>query len=257
MSKPQVSQHQLNEQQYQGKSEAYLKSKVHAQGLEFGKMQALVQQHQYQEILDLGCGGGHVSYHLAPYAKAITAYDLSAEMVDLVVQQAQQKGFANVTGQVGVAENLSFAAQRFDLVVSRYSAHHWQNLPQALAEIHRVLRDHGRVVIFDIVGSSHPILDTFIQSIEFIRDPSHVRDYSLAEWIQMTEQAGFHAQQIERQSLTLDFQSWVQRMQSPADAVATILNLQNKVSDLVRDYYKVQKDGTFVSQAVYLELTKI
>lgn len=252
-----IDQHQVNQQQYSNKSEAYLHSQVHAQGVEFVKMQNLIQQYQFKHILDLGCGGGHVTYQIAPFVDHVTAYDITPEMVDLAVQQSAQKGFHHVIGQVGTAENLNFPQHHFDCVISRYSAHHWQNIRQAMYEIHRVLKPHGKVIMFDILGNSNPILDTFIQSIEMIRDSSHVRDYSLAEWMSFAERAGFRIETIEKQSLTLDFQTWVERMQTPTDAVNTIRDLQTKVSDQVRQYFKIQEDGTFTSEAVYLVLSKI
>lgn len=252
-----IDQHQVNQQQYANKSEAYLHSQVHAQGAEFAKMQALIQQHQFKSVLDLGCGGGHVTYQVAPWVDHVTAYDITPEMVNLVVQQAQKKGLHHVIGQVGAAESLNFSNETFDCVISRYSAHHWQSIRQAMHEIHRVLKPQGKVVMFDILGNSNPILDTFIQSIEMIRDPSHVRDYSLAEWMSFAEQAGFRIEIVEKQSLKLDFQTWVARMQTPIDAVNTIRDLQHKVSDQVRKYFKIQEDGTFSSEAVYLVFSKI
>ena len=252
-----IDQHQVNQQQYANKSEAYLHSQVHSQGIEFTKMQNLIQQHQFKNILDLGCGGGHVTYQVAPYVDAVTAYDITPEMVNLVVEQAQQKGFHHVKGQVGGAESLAFPIETFDCIISRYSAHHWQSITQAMHEIHRVLKHNGKVIMFDIVGNANPILDTFIQTIEMIRDPSHVRDYSLAEWMGFAEQSGFRIETIEKQSLTLNFQTWVARMQTPPDAVNTIRYLQTKVSDQVRDYFQIQEDGTFTSEAVYLVLSKV
>lgn len=251
------NQHDVNQQQYQNKSEAYLKSTVHAQGVEFQKMQELVQQNHYKRILDLGCGGGHVSYQIAPFVEQVVAYDLTPEMVQVVEAEAQRKGLTHVVGHVGAAEHLAFGVDRFDCIISRYSAHHWQNIGQAMQEIHRVLTANGKVIIFDIIGSSNPILDTFIQSIEMIRDPSHVRDYSLQEWMRFAEYAGFKIEAMEKQSLVLNFQSWVERMQTPLEAVETIRYLQSKVSDVVRDYYQIQTDGTFTSEAMYLVLSKV
>ena len=126
------NQHDVNQQQYQNKSEAYLKSTVHAQGIEFQKMQELVQQNHYKHILDLGCGGGHVSYQIAPFVEQVVAYDLTPEMVQVVETEAQCKGLTHVVGHVGAAEHLAFGTDRFDCIISRYSAHHWQNIGQAM-----------------------------------------------------------------------------------------------------------------------------
>ncbi|MFW1802104.1 class I SAM-dependent methyltransferase [Acinetobacter nematophilus] len=252
-----TTQQQVNQTQYQNKSEAYLNSKVHAQGIEFKKMQNLIQQHQFKQVLDLGCGGGHVTYQIAAFTEQVIAYDITPEMVNLVTMQSQQKGFDHVIGQVGAAEQLDFPAEHFDCVISRYSAHHWQNITQALHEIYRVLRVNGKVIMFDIIGNANPILDTFIQTIETIRDPSHVRNYNLSEWMAFVEQAGFKIEIIEKQSLALNFQSWVERMQTLEKGIHTIRYLQSKISDQVRSYYQIKEDGTFTSEAVYLVLSKI
>ena len=251
-----TTQHQLNQQQYQDKSNAYLKSSVHAQGIEFEKIRELLQQHAFKRVLDLGCGAGHVTYHIAPDVEKVIAYDLTSEMVDLVLEQAQARGLQNVSGQQGAAEKLDFEDQSLCGVISRYSAHHWHNVPQAMNEIYRVLKPLGKAIFIDILGNDQPILDTFLQSIELIRDPSHVRDYSLSEWARFAERAGFKIEQIEKQSLQLDFKHWVERMQTPTDAVATLHYLQHKASDLVKNYYQIQSDGSFQSEVMYLVLTK-
>lgn len=251
-----TTQHEINQKQYQDKSESYLKSAVHAQGVEFEKMQGIIQKYQLKHVLDLGCGGGHVSYQIAPFAEQVTAYDLTAEMVQLVVEQAKQKNLNNVWGQQGAAEQLKFEDEYFDCVISRYSAHHWQNVRQAMSEIFRVVKPSGKVILVDILGTQQPILDTFFQSIETIRDPSHVRNYSLSEWTNFAEYAGFQIETIEKQYLDLEFKSWVERMQTPSFAIETIRYLQQKVSDQVRNYYQIQDDGSFRSEVMYLVLSK-
>lgn len=248
--------HMLNQQQYQNKSEAYLKSSVHAQGIEFIKMQTLLQQHSYNKVLDLGCGGGHVSYHLAPYTQQLISCDLNAEMVNLVIAQAKSKGLHNIQGMVSAAETLPFIEQDFDCIVTRYSAHHWHNVPQAMSEMYRVLADHGRVVIFDVVGSCNPIFDSFLQTIEMIRDPSHVRDYSVSEWAQFAELAGFRIEQIELQHLDLDFKSWVERMQTPEAAITTIASMMHACSDEVKKHFQIKADASFTTQSMYMVLSK-
>lgn len=250
------TQHQVNQQQYQNKSQAYLNSTVHAQGIEFAKMQHLIQSSQLKKVLDLGCGGGYVSYQIAAFADQVTAYDLTPSMVELVAEQAKQRGFDNITVQQGAAESLPFADQSFDCVMTRYSAHHWQNVAQAMAEIHRVLAPQGKVIIVDILGHSNPVMDTFFQTIETIRDPSHVRNYSLQEWMRFAESTGFRIETVEKQYLDLEFTSWTARMQTPEYAIQTIRALQKKASDQTQQYYRIQADGSFNSEVMYLVLSR-
>lgn len=250
------SHHNLNIQQYQDKSSNYLHSTVHAQGNEFAKMRQLIKDYQLAHLLDLGCGGGHVSYQIAEVSQSVTAYDITPAMTELVQQQAHARGLSNITTQIGVAEQLPFAANTFDGIITRYSAHHWQNVPQALSEMHRVLTDAGKVIIVDVLGHSHPVLNNFLQTIETIRDPSHVKDYSLSAWLGFAEMAGFRVEQVDKQTLHLNFDSWVKRMNTPDAAIQTIRSLQQTASDMVKHYYQLAEDGSFVTEVMYLVLSK-
>ncbi|MEB3754838.1 class I SAM-dependent methyltransferase [Acinetobacter sp. MD2(2019)] len=251
-----TNQQNISQKQYQDKSDAYLKSQVHAQGAEFEKMRQCIQAHQFKQILDLGCGGGHVSYQVADLTERTIAYDVTPEMLSVVEKEAQQRGLTQIQTQLGMAEKLPFADASFDCVISRYSAHHWQHVGQAMQEIYRILAHNGKVILVDILGNAQPALDTFLQTIEMIRDPSHVRDYSLSEWMHFAEYSGFRVEQMQKQSLSLDFESWVSRMKTPENQVKTIRALQASVADNVKDYFHIQKDGSFQTEVMYLVLSK-
>lgn len=163
--------HALNIQQYQDKSHNYLNSAVHAQGAEFDKIKQLIEAHKLAHILDLGCGGGHVSYQVAPVATSVIAYDITPTMTEVVASQAKTRGLTNITTQIGTAEKLPFADHQFDAIITRYSAHHWQNLPQALFEMHRALADDGKVVIVDVLGNSNPVLNNFYRPLKLSAIP--------------------------------------------------------------------------------------
>lgn len=250
------SQHALNIRQYQDKSNNYLHSLIHAQGAEFAKMRQLIVDHQLEQILDLGCGGGHVSYHIAPVAKSVMAYDITPAMTALVETQAHARGFTNIATQVGMAEQLPFADHQFDAIITRYSAHHWQNLRQAMFEMHRVLADHGKVVIVDILGHSNPVMNNFLQTIETIRDPSHVKDYSLAEWVSVAELTGFNIETVEKQTLPLNFDSWVTRMNTPNNSIQVIRDLQKNCASDVKSHFQIEDNGDFTTDVIYLVLSK-
>lgn len=251
-----TNHHQINQQQYQDKSKAYLTSQTHAQGIEFTKMRQIISDNQLNNVLDLGCGGGHVSYQVAEVAQSVIAYDLTPEMVALVKAQAEERGLVNITTQVGCAERLPFDDGQFDAVISRYSAHHWQSITQAMLEIYRVIRPKGKVIMVDVLGNANPLLNNFLQTIETIRDPSHVKDYSLSEWLYFAEMTGFRVETIEKQTLMLDFASWVARMNTPANSRDVIRQLQQTASDTVKRYFDIQADGTFTSEVIFLVLTK-
>ena len=130
--------------QFGARAEAYVESSVHAQGADLDQAAALLQGQNAARVLDLGCGGGHVSFCAAPLVAEVTAYDLSADMLAAVARVAAERGFTNITTKQGRAETLPFPDAHFDFVLSRYSAHHWHGFGTALVEAHRVLRPGGR-----------------------------------------------------------------------------------------------------------------
>ena len=84
-----------------------------------------------------------------------------------------------------------------------------------------------------------------------IRDPSHVRNYSIKDWVHFIEDAGFELTILEKQTLKLDFDSWVQRMKTPEDQIKTLRYLQENAADVVKKYFNIQKDGSFESKVGY------
>jgi len=148
---------------------------------------------------------------------------------------------------------LPFADASFDFVLSRMSAHHWHDVPAALAEVRRVLKPQGRVLFVDIAGADHPLLDTHIQAVELLRDGSHIRDYRADEWLALFQQAGFKAEVRSRWRLPLQFDTWVARMRTPPERVTAIRSLWTNAPDEVREYFAVQDDGSFELDALMVE----
>ena len=174
---------QVVQKQFGEQASAYLSSAVHAQGTEFAVLQAELAGQGAARLLDLGCGAGHVSFHVAPLVKEVVAYDLSQPMLDVVAAAAKDRNLDNIRTVHGAAERLPFAEGEFDFVFSRYSAHHWSDLGLALREVRRVLKPGGVAAFVDVLSPGSPLLDTYLQTVEVLRDTSHVRDYSGAEWM--------------------------------------------------------------------------
>lgn len=238
-------QHTLVARRFGARADAYVSSAVHAAGPDLVALADLLRATPPENLLDLGCGGGHVSFTAAPLAGSVTAYDLSPDMLAVVARTARERGFANITTQQGPVEALPFADASFDHVVTRYSAHHWRDVPLALAEMRRVLKPGGRAVVMDVFAPSHPLLDSHLQTLEMLRDPSHVRNYDLAEWQSMLETAGFRPQVPHCWRLRLEFQSWVDRIGTPDLHRPALLSLQAKAAAEVKAHFAVEPDGTF------------
>jgi demethylmenaquinone methyltransferase/2-methoxy-6-polyprenyl-1,4-benzoquinol methylase len=112
-----------------------------------------------QRILDLGCGTGELSDRSARHfpAAEVVAADFTDAMLRLAAQRlgrtraASRYRFARAT-----ARRLPFRDGSFDLVVSAFVARNLPDLPEALAEMRRMLRPGGSVLILEITGPTAP-----------------------------------------------------------------------------------------------------
>jgi ubiquinone/menaquinone biosynthesis C-methylase UbiE len=231
----------------------YLTSTVHATGKDLQTLAQRVAQTPQAAVLDMGCGAGHASFAVAPHAASVVAYDLARPMLATVDTAAIDRGLGNIRTKQGAAESLPFDDASFDWVVSRFSAHHWHDVPQALAEARRVLKLGGRALFIDIAGADHPLVDTHLQAVEVLRDGSHIRDYRADEWLAFFEGAGFAPTVSERWRLPIEFDAWVTRMRTPALHVDAIRSLWQSAPDEVRQHYAVKADGSFEMDVLMIE----
>ena len=240
-----MKQHALAAQQFGTTAAAYLTSAVHAQGQDLQRLGAMVRKTPTCRALDVGCGAGHASFALAAAGAQVTALDLSPDMLAIVAQEAQARGLQGLQTCQGQADELPFADASFDLVVTRFSAHHWPDVSAALREMRRVVRPDGALIVIDAVAPESPLCDTLLQTVELLRDASHVRDYRVSEWVALLEQAGFAAPDTDVWTLTMDFASWVARMRTPELRVQAIRDVLAKAPQEARHAMNIQADGSF------------
>jgi len=242
-----MDHHAQVDHQFGSQAQAYLDSPVHARGPDLAQLAAFASTLPAgAHVLDMGCGAGHASFTVAPYAAEVTAYDLSEAMLAVVREAAAARGLRGIGTRQGPTEHLPFAAATFDLVISRYSAHHWSDPAAALREAARVLKPDGQLCFIDVVGPHGPhaaLLDTHLQALELMRDSSHVRDYNADEWHAMLRGAGFAPLDEHRWPLPLDFQSWITRMRTPPVLEAALRQLLANAPAEVQRHYAIQADS--------------
>lgn len=233
--------------QFDPRSEAYLTSAVHAAGPDLAAARERLERHvaPTAQILDVGCGAGHLCFALAPAVARVLALDPAPAMLATVRQAAAARGLPQIETVPGTADALPCADASFDLVASRYSAHHWLDVPRALAEMRRVVKPGGFVLIIDLLGEDQPLVDTHLQSIELLRDTSHVRDYGSREWHALLAAAGFTDIEQRRWPIRLEFAAWIQRMRTPAPLVAAIRMLLDGAPAEVQEALQIGADGSF------------
>jgi ubiquinone/menaquinone biosynthesis C-methylase UbiE len=238
---------QAVQDQFDPQARAYLSSAVHAAGPDLHAARERVARSLRADgaVLDVGTGAGHLSFTLAPLAGRVVALDPSAGMLATVRGAAAERGLTQIETCAATAAALPFAPASFDLVCSRYSAHHWFDIPRALSEMRRVVRPDGFILVIDLLADDHPLVDTHLQSIELLRDTSHVRDRSVTEWNSLLTHSGFTAIESDTWSTRLEFGPWVQRMRTPETLVSAIRILQTGAPAEVQRALNIEADGSF------------
>lgn len=107
------------------------------------------------ELLEVGSGPGQLALFIARTAPdlKVTGVDISPDMVRLATSQAEKAGLQDrVCFQEADVGALPFEDERFDLVATSLSMHHWPDPIRGLREICRVLKPEGVALVYDLPG---------------------------------------------------------------------------------------------------------
>ena len=236
---------QLVREQFAAVARNYAVSKVHAQGEDLPVILQLALLSGQERVLDAGCGPGPVTLKLAPHTKTVTSVDFTPSMLGVAKESVAAQNLLNVEFQLSSLEDFAAPAASFDRIVTRYSAHHWPDPLKVLHRFRKTISPGGFLLLCDVMASEIPVLDTFLQAVEILRDPSHVRDHTAQQWQAMCRSAGFKSEIVYRWPLRLEFGSWVERMATPIERIKALHQLFEGAGADVKTEFDVAADYSF------------
>ncbi len=221
---------------------AYASSAVHARGEDLDRLVEMLGLRGDERVLDVGTATGHTAMRIAPHVSTVTGVDMTLSMLNLARHMAAERGITNVSFIEGDAEQLPFADDSFDIVTCRVCAHHFPHVQRAVDEMARVVCEDGYVAVVDNYAPEDVDLDRFINTLEVLRDPSHVREYTLGEWTSFFEHAGLEVVGEDLGEMELDVAEWIARAQTPAANVAQVQEMLANAAPSVRQEYSITTD---------------
>jgi ubiquinone/menaquinone biosynthesis C-methylase UbiE len=140
--------------------------------------------------LDVACGPGSVVAAFAARVRRAVGVDATGAMLDQGRKLVAAKSLQNVEFHSADVYKLPFADQSFDIVSCRFAFHHFEEPSRAFAEMVRVCRIGGRIVLCDGLASDDPAKATALNRMERHRDPSTVEFRTLGYLVELFAGAG-------------------------------------------------------------------
>jgi SAM-dependent methyltransferase len=195
---------------WSSRAEAFRESPTHREGADLDLLVEMSEPGEGVKVLDVATGGGHVARRLRELGCEVVTVDPAPGMRADVIARA---------------EYLPFDDGSFDVVTCRIAPHHFEKIREAVAEMARVAQ---RLVVVE----DNLFVDEQVEEAERLRDPTHVRCYSEAEWKKMLTDAGVEVERAERLERKRDVDDWLARVDTPPDDAARVREL---LGDRIRD----------------------
>jgi ubiquinone/menaquinone biosynthesis C-methylase UbiE len=123
-----------------------------------GRLRSVLRPEPGERLLEIGVGTGYYSLELAEWIGPegrLDLFDLQREFLDHTIAAAGERGLANLVPTQGDATALPFERASFDAVVLTAVLGEIPDRVTALAEIRRVLKPQGRLVVGELFGDPH------------------------------------------------------------------------------------------------------
>ena len=243
--------------QFGAHARQYAVSRAHVEGATRLTLLERMEPVADEWLLDVGSGPGPTALAFAPYVAAAVACDVAPEMLHAARLGARRDAITNLLTVQGDAHRLPFADRAFGLVTSRACPHHFADIRTAVAEMARVLALGGRLGIADGTVPDDPEIDSFVNQLDTLHDPTTVRNYSPREWRAFCEGAGLRVDSVDDYAVEIpegrSLLDWLARSGCSGAVVDECRRMLLGAPAKVREWLRVREAG----EDVMFELPRV
>ncbi|MBU4376715.1 MAG: methyltransferase domain-containing protein [Candidatus Omnitrophica bacterium] len=147
----------------------------------------IVHDSRHINILDVGCGTGEFAMKLKSYKKDASVYglDISSDMI----RAAKAKFNGEIDFRVADVEHMPYEDNQFDYLTCSHSFHHYPHKKKAVREMHRILKNKGKIMIID--GCKDNLLGRVIFDVIVKAHEGDVHHLHSSQFARILEESGF------------------------------------------------------------------
>lgn len=213
-------------------AQRYLISSDHKKGDDLEIVKNYFTDLYFERMLDVATGAGHFTKVFNVENKF--AIDLSFNMTKTALKEY---GLTAVV--VGLASEIPFRDETFDIIGCRIALHHFVNPKMFFDEVFRVLKSGGYFVLIDSIVD---IDDAFLNVLEYLRDNSHIRSYTVKEIINFNSD-DFRLEYFVNIYKKHDFKEWVSRLEGTDHEIALVKENFLKLPYKIKNELKLEIKG--------------
>ena len=194
--------------------------------------------------LDVACGPGFLTLAFAARCANARGIDATPAFVERASRVARERGVGNASFAQGDVNALPEPDAAWDVVACRAAFHHFERPARVLAEMARVARPGGALLVADLLGSEQPERAQLHDRIERLCDPTHVRALPRSEFLRLFRAQGLELLAQPGSELGYDVDDWLAHGGPDAATAAEIRALLEGSIDGDRADLAVQREGS-------------
>ncbi len=189
------------------------------------------------EALDIGTGNGYTAFTLAKHFRNVVSIDSDPKCLKTAENKALEKNTKNIQFLQMDAHKLKFPDKSFDVITCRAAIHHFDNANKVLAEVYRLLKKEGLLVIMDFCFSE--MTKELLAPFSMIREDDFRRYYTFHEYCDLLENNDFSIEAIYTYTLPRDIKEWA--AVAPSNIQERIINAFLRLDEKVHKELRFHK----------------